>query len=76
MGLGADPEWLQNEVLERVYADLRARAVRAETYEDACVAYAMIACGAELKRRGGDVATATEWKQKGQSLLASLASGG
>lgn len=76
MGIGADPEWLQNDGLERIYTHLRARAGGAETYDDACVAYAMMACGAELKRRAGDAATAAEWSQKGRSLLDSLASGG
>jgi hypothetical protein len=35
----------------------------------------MIVCGAEVKRRTGDLTTASEWKQKGQSLLDSLVSG-
>ena len=76
MGISADPEWLRDDVLERAYADLRARAGGTETYEDACVTYAMAVCYSELMRRGGDCSAAKEWGDNATSVLDWIGSNG
>jgi hypothetical protein len=70
MGMSANPEWLQTDLLERAREDLTARARTATgTFDDVCSGYAMCLCAAELLRRQGSEVKAEQMRRTAEKLL-------